>query len=86
MSKTQDERSVDVARVLAQRVTQGGKRDLASMRLVEMEDEVYGLADRLSTELLQSVLEQQSQQLTEVESCPCCGGWRPSRPKPRPCS
>lgn len=80
MSKTQDERIVEVARVLGQSVTEGGKRDLSSVRLVEMEDEVYGLADRLSADLLQALLEQQSQQVGEVGSCPCCGGELEAKP------
>jgi len=54
-------------------LTQGGKRDLTKMRLDDLESEVFGLADRVSTRVAESLLQEQSHCLgQQTPRCPCC--------------
>lgn len=68
-----------VARSLVQELTDGGGRDLSATRLTEMEDEVYGLLDRLGGQM-QALLQHQAEEICEVEKCPGCGGPLEARP------
>jgi len=54
-------------------LTQGGKRDLGTMRLDDLESEVFGLADRVSRRVAESLLQEQADTLSRKKMlCPCC--------------
>lgn len=64
-----------VSEMLVGELTQGGKRDLATMRLDDLETEVFGLADRVSRRVAESLLEEQAESLSRKKLlCPCCQG------------
>jgi len=64
-----------VSEMLVGELTQGGKRDLATMRLGDLETEVFGLADRVSRRVAESLLEEQADSLSRKKLlCPCCQG------------
>jgi hypothetical protein len=59
--------------LLLEELTQGGKRDLAAMRLDDLESEVFGLADRVSRRVAESLLQEQADTLSRNKMlCPCC--------------
>lgn len=58
-----------VARSLVQELTDGGGRDLSATRLTEMEDEVYGLLDRLGGQM-QALLQHQAEEICEGRKMP----------------
>ena len=74
-----DQLIAQVSRQLLEELTEGGTRDFTQTRLSQMEEEVYGLSDRISGRLLQGMLEDQSQQ-AEEDCCPCCHGPLEERP------
>lgn len=80
MSEVTREMVDSVARSLVQELTDGGGRDLSATRLTEIEDEVYGLLDRLGGQMLQALLQHQAEEICEVEKCPGCGGPLEARP------
>lgn len=71
-----------ISQELLDELTDGGKRDLAQVRLGQLEAEVYGLADRVSQRLLQGMLEDQAGQASE-DCCPCCHSPLEDRPADR---
>ncbi len=71
----QDEQNLveRVGTILLGELTQGGKRDLAAMRLDDLENEVFGLADRVSRRVAESLLQEQANKLSQGKMlCPCC--------------
>ena len=60
-----DQLVAQVSQQLLEELTEGGTRDFTQTRLSQMEEEVYGLSDRISGRLLQGMLEDQSQQTEE---------------------
>lgn len=64
-----------VGEMLVGELTQGGKRDLATMRLDDLETEVFGLVDRVSRRVVESLLEEQAETLSRKKLlCLCCQG------------
>lgn len=62
-----------VTAMLLGALTQGGKRDLGTMRLDDLENEVFGLADRVSRRVAESLLQEQADELGQKKMlCPCC--------------
>jgi len=62
-----------VSAMLLGELTQGGKRDLGTMRLDDLESEVFGLADRVSRRVAESLLQEQADTLNRKPMlCPCC--------------
>jgi len=56
-------------------LTEGGNRDLATMRLDDLENEVFGMADRISRFVAEALLQQQAERLSkQPPGCPCCQG------------
>jgi len=74
-----DQLVAQVSQELLEELTEGGTRDFTQTRLSQMEEEVYGLVDRVSERLLRGMLEDQSQQ-AEADCCPCCQGPLADRP------
>lgn len=73
MSQNERDLVEQVSRVLLGELTQGGKRDLATMRLDDLESEVFGLADRVSRRVAESLLQEQAKSLSQKKMlCPCC--------------
>jgi hypothetical protein len=62
-----------VSQALLDELTERGTRDLTTMRLSDIEDEVYGLVDSVSQRLVRGLLEDQASQ-DQVQTCPCCDG------------
>jgi RNase P subunit RPR2 len=76
-SMPQDEQDLveRVSAMLLGELAQGGKRDLAAMRLDDLESEVFGLADRVSRRVAESLLQEQADTLSRKKMlCPCCQG------------
>src|SRR4030042_6481426 len=76
-SMPQDEQDLvgRVSAMLLGELTQGGKRDLGTMRLDDLEGEVFGLADRVSRRVAESLLQEQANALSRKKMpCPCCQG------------
>jgi len=74
---SQDERDLvqRVSAMLLGELTQGGNRDLTTMRLDDLENEVFGLADRVSRRVAESLLQEQAKSLSKKNLlCPCCQG------------
>ena len=64
-----------VSTMLLAELTQAGKRDRATMRLDDLENEVFALADRVSRRVAESLLQEQANRLSQKEMfCPCCQG------------
>ena len=64
-----------VSTMLLGELTRGGKRDLGTMRLDDLESEVFGLADRVSRRVAESLLQEQADALSRKKMfCPCCQG------------
>jgi uncharacterized protein with PIN domain len=62
-----------ISGMLVGELTQGGKRDLAAMRLDDLESEVFGLADRVCRRVAESLLREQAKALGQKKMlCPCC--------------
>ena len=62
-----------VSAMLLGELTQGGNRDLGTMRLDDLESEVFGLADRVSRRVAESLLQEQADALNRKPMlCPCC--------------
>lgn len=61
-----------ISQELLEELTLHGTRDLRQVRLSQMEDEVYQLADRISARLLCGMLEDQAGQVTDDDHCPHC--------------
>jgi uncharacterized protein with PIN domain len=73
MSENQGDLVQRVSAMLVSELTQGGKRNLATMRLDDLESEVFGLADRVSRRVAESLLEEQANNLSQKKMlCPCC--------------
>ena len=68
-----------VSQELLDELTDGGRRDLREVRLSQMEDEVYQVADRVTQRLLQGMLEDQAGQ-ADASHCPCCQSPLQERP------
>jgi uncharacterized protein with PIN domain len=71
----QDEKDLvqRVSAMLLDELTRGGNRDLTTMRLDDLENEVFGLADRVSRRVAESLLEDQANRLSQKKMfCPCC--------------
>jgi len=74
---SQDEKDLvqRVSAMLLGELTQGGNRDLTTMRLDDLENEVFGLADRVSRRVAESLLQEQAASLSQKKMfCPCCQG------------
>jgi uncharacterized protein with PIN domain len=64
-----------VSAMLLGELMQGGKRDLGMLRLDDLESEVFGLADRVSRRVAESLLQEQADTLRQRKiPCPCCQG------------
>ena len=75
MSQNEKDLEQRVSAMLVDELTQGGKRDLAPMRLDDLESEVFGLADRVSRRVAESLLQEQANNLSQKKMlCPCCQG------------
>ena len=73
MSQAANDLVQRVAAILVEELTQGG-RDLATLRLNDLEREVFGLADRVSLRVAESLLQAQADHLDKKMACPCCHG------------
>lgn len=71
-----------VSQELLDELTDHGTRDFSEVRLSQMEDEVYQLADRISERLLRGMLEDQADQ-ADAQSCPWCHAPLQERPADR---
>ena len=71
-----------ISQELLDELTDRGTRDLTKMRLSQMENEVYQLADRFSERLLSGMLEDRAGQ-ADQERCPCCQSPLEVRPPER---
>jgi uncharacterized protein with PIN domain len=74
---SQDEKDLvqRVSAMLLGELTRGGKRDLTTMRLDDLESEVFGLADRVSRRVAEALLQEQADCLSQQPPrCPCCQG------------
>ena len=72
---SQDEKDLveQVSAMLLGELTEGGNRDLTTMRLDDLENEVFGLADRVSRVLAEALLEEQANHLSKKSPiCPFC--------------
>ena len=62
-----------VSRMLLDELTQRGNRDLATMRLDDLENDTFGLADRISRCVAEGLLQEQADGLSKERLlCPCC--------------
>jgi uncharacterized protein with PIN domain len=62
-----------VSAMVVGELTQEGDRDLTMMRLDDLENEVFGLADRVSRRVAESLLQEQANRMSkEGRLCPCC--------------
>jgi hypothetical protein len=72
---SQDEKDLvqRVSAMLLAELTQGGNRDLTAMRLNDLENDVFGLADRISQRVAEALLQEQANRLRPgIRLCPCC--------------
>ena len=72
---SQDEKDLvqQVSAMLLGELTEGGNRDLTTMRLDDLENEVFGLADRVSRCVAEGLLQGQANRLSKKNPlCPCC--------------
>jgi uncharacterized protein with PIN domain len=72
---SQDEKDLvqRVSTMLLGELTQGRNRDLTTMRLDDLENEVFGLADRVSRCVAEALLQEQANRLSKKNPlCPCC--------------
>jgi len=76
---TQEQLIAQVSQELLDELTDHGRRDLSQVRLSQMEQEVYQLADRISERLLRGMLEDQAV-LADAGACPCCHSPLEERP------
>ena len=75
MSQTEKDLVRRVSAMLVDELTQGGNRDLATLRLDDLEKDVFGLADRVSRCVAEALLQEQADRLKKKERlCPCCQG------------
>ena len=73
MSQDENDLVQRVSAMLLGELTQGGNRDLTTMRLDDLENEVFGLADRVSRCAAESLLQEQANHLSKEKMlCPCC--------------
>ncbi len=73
MSQGEGELVQRVGAPLLDELTDGGRRDVATMRLDDLESEVFDLVDRISSRVAESLLQEQAQRLSqEKKLCPCC--------------
>ena len=73
MSQDENDLVQRVGAMLLGELTQGGNRDLTTMRLDDLENEVFGLADRVSRCVAESLLQEQADSLSKKNMlCPCC--------------
>jgi len=71
----QDEKDLvqRVSAMLLGELTQRGNRDLRTMRLDDLENDIFSLADRISRCVAEGLLQQQADGLgQEKPRCPCC--------------
>jgi uncharacterized protein with PIN domain len=83
MSQFEDDLVQRVAAILVQELTRGEGRDLATMRVNDLEKEVFGLADRISLSVAKSLLQAQANGFGEKMRCPCCHGELVKKPPRR---
>jgi hypothetical protein len=72
---SQDEKDVVqlVGTTLLGELTQGGNRDLTTMRLDDLENDVFGLVDQVSRFLAEALLQEQADRLSKKNPlCQCC--------------
>ncbi len=73
MSQGEGELVRRVSALLLDELTYGGRRDVTTMRLDDLESEVFDLVDRISSRVAESLLQEQAQKLSqEKKLCPCC--------------
>lgn len=73
-----------VSAMLVEQLTEGGYRDLTQMRLDNLENDVFGLADRISRCVAEGLLQKQAEGLhKEAPACPCCEGELEAKPSQR---
>jgi uncharacterized protein with PIN domain len=73
MSQEEKDLVQRVSTMLLGELTQGGNRELTTMRLDDLENEVFGLADRVSRCVAEALLQQQANRLSKKNPlCPCC--------------
>ena len=72
---SQDEKDLvqRVSGMLLGELTEGGNRDLTTMRLDDLENDVFDLADRISRCVAEGLLQEQADGLSKKNPlCPCC--------------
>lgn len=75
MSQDENDLVQRVTAMLVGELTQGGNRDLSAMRLDDLENEVLGLADRVSRCVTEALLREQGNHLGKNPMlCPGCQG------------
>lgn len=74
MAQTEGDVVQRVAAILVQELTGGGIRDVTTMRVNHLEKEVFGLTDRISLCVAESLLQAPADGLGEKLRCPCCRG------------
>jgi len=73
MSQNEKDLVQRVSAMLLDELTQEGNRDLTTMRLDDLENEVFGLADRVSRCVAEALLQEQANRLSKNNPlCPCC--------------
>jgi uncharacterized protein with PIN domain len=72
MSHAEEDVVQRVAAILAEELTGKGSRDVTTMRVSDLEKEVFGLVDRISLGVAESLLRAQADGLGEAIRCPCC--------------
>jgi len=73
MSQDEQDLVQRVSTMLVGELMQAGNRDLRTMRLDDLEKEVFGLADRVSKCVAESLLREQANHLSKKKMlCPCC--------------
>jgi uncharacterized protein with PIN domain len=73
MSQNEKDLVQRVSAMLLGELTRGGNRDLTTMRLDDLENEVFGLADRVSRCVAEALLQEQANRLNKKDPlCPCC--------------
>jgi hypothetical protein len=69
MSQSEKDLVDRVSAMLLDELTEGGRRALRAMRVDALEDEVFGLADRVSRRVAGSMLEEQADELRRETRC-----------------
>jgi len=73
MSQNEKDLVQRVSTMLLDELTQRGNRDLTTMRLDHLENDIFALADRISRCVAEGLLQEQADGLSKEKLlCPCC--------------